>query len=45
MIIVLDNAAYHHARSLRPLPQKHRRHLGLFFLPPYSPQLSTIERD
>jgi transposase len=44
MIIVLDNAAYRHARSLRPLLHKHRRHPSLFFLPPYSPRLSTIER-
>jgi transposase len=44
MVLVLDNAAYHHARSLKPLLRKHRRHLSLFFLPPYSPQLSTIER-
>lgn len=35
---------YHHARALRPLLRKHRRHLTRFFLPPYSPQLSTIER-
>jgi transposase len=44
MVVVLDNAAYHHARVLKPLLRKHRRHLSLFFLPPYSPQLSTIER-
>jgi transposase len=44
LVLVLDNAAYHHARTLRPLLHKHRRHLRLFFLPPYSPQLSTIER-
>lgn len=44
MLVVLDNAAYHHARLLKPLLRKHRRHLSLFFLPPYSPQLSTIER-
>lgn len=44
MVLVLDNAAYHHARLLKPLLRTHRRHLSLFFLPPYSPQLSTIER-
>ena len=44
MVLVLDNAAYHHARALKPLLRKHRRHLSCFFLPPYSPQLSTIER-
>jgi transposase len=44
MVVVLDNAAYHHARVLKPLLRKHRRDLSFFFLPPYSPQLSTIER-
>lgn len=44
MVLVLDNAAYHHARVLKPLLLKRRRHLSLFFLPPYSPQLATIER-
>jgi transposase len=44
MVLVLDNAAYHHARLLKPLLHKHRRHLRLFFLPPYCPQLSMIER-
>lgn len=27
MVVVLDNAAYHHARVLKPLLHKHRRHL------------------
>lgn len=44
MILVLDNAAYHHSAVLEPLLRKHRRVLRLLFLPPYSPQLSTIER-
>lgn len=44
MVVVLDNAAYHHCRALQPLLREHRRDLRLFFLPPYSPQLSTIER-
>jgi DDE superfamily endonuclease len=44
LVLVLDNAAYHHARLLQPLLRKHRPHLSLFLLPPYSPQLSTIER-
>ena len=34
MVVVLDNARYHHAILLKPLP----------FLPPYSPQLALIER-
>ena len=44
MIIVLDNARYHHARLLAPFLRKYRRILSLLFLPPYSPQLASIER-
>ena len=44
MIIVLDNARYHHARLLHPFLRKYRRVLSLLFLPPYSPQLASIER-
>jgi transposase len=44
MVVVLDNAAYHHSKSLKPLLCKYRRLLLLLFLPPYSPQLSPIER-
>jgi transposase len=44
MVIVLDNARYHHAKLLAPFLHKHRKHLALLFLPPYSPQLAPIER-
>jgi transposase len=44
MVVVLDNATYHHAVALRPLLRKYRRVLQLLFLPPYSPQLAPIER-
>ena len=44
MIIVLDNARYHHAVLLAPFLRKHARELQLLFLPPYSPQLAPIER-
>ena len=44
MVIVLDNARYHHARLLRPFLRRYRRVLSLLFLPPYSPQLAPIER-
>ena len=44
MVIVLDNARYHHARSLKPVLAKYRRVLTLVFLPPYSPKFNTIER-
>ena len=44
MVIVLDNAKYHHAILLKPLLLKYRKTLRLLFLPPYSPQLAPIER-
>lgn len=44
MVIVLDNARYHHAILLKPLLHKYRAVLSLMFLPPYSPQLAPIER-
>lgn len=44
MVVVLDNARYHHAVVLTPLRRKYRRVLTLWFLPPYSPQLAPIER-
>ena len=44
MVIVLDNAKYHHAVLLAPLLRKYRQVLTLLFLPPYSPQLAPIER-
>ena len=44
MMIVLDNARYHHAILLAPLLKKYRAILTLLFLPPYSPQLAPIER-
>ena len=44
MVIVLDNARYHHAILLKPLLLKYRAVLSLLFLPPYSPQLAPIER-
>ena len=44
MVIVLDNARYHHAILLAPFLRKYRKLLTLLFLPPYSPQLAPIER-
>ena len=44
MVLVLDNARYHHAVLLKPLLRKYRAVLTLLFLPPYSPQLAPIER-
>ncbi len=44
MVVVLDNARYHHAIMLAPMLRKYRAVLTLLFLPPYSPQLAPIER-
>jgi transposase len=44
MIVVLDNARYHHAKLLATFLRRHARQLHLLFLPPYSPQLAPIER-
>ena len=44
MVLVLDNARYHHALLLGPFLRRHARRLRLLFLPPYSPQLAPIER-
>ena len=44
MVVVLDNASYHHAKRLKPLLAARRSHLELLFLPPYSPQLAPVER-
>lgn len=44
MVLVLDNATYHHAVLLKPLLRQYRTVLTVLFLPPYSPQLAPIER-
>jgi len=44
LIVVLDNARYHHAVLLKPWLDKNRDRIILLFLPPYSPQLNPIER-
>src|SRR6266536_825964 len=42
LLVVLDNARYQRARSVRALAQRLR--IRLLFLPPYSPNLNLIER-
>jgi transposase len=44
ILLILDNAKYHHARALRPWLAKNRSRIQLLFLPPYSPELNPIER-
>jgi transposase len=44
MVVILDNARYHHANLLNTFLKKNRNRLMLTFLPPYSPDLNPIER-
>jgi len=44
LVLVLDNARYHHATLLQPFLAAHRTVLSCAFLPPYSPELNPIER-
>jgi transposase len=44
MVVIVDNARWHHAKLLIPWLTKHKRILQLLFLPPYSPDLNSIER-
>ncbi|MCZ7586013.1 MAG: IS630 family transposase [Deltaproteobacteria bacterium] len=44
MIVVLDNARWHHSIGLEPWLYEHRERIRLVFLPPYSPELNPIER-
>jgi transposase len=43
ILLVLDNAKYHHAKILQPWLKEVSKVLELFFLPPYSPDLNPIE--
>ena len=44
MMVVVDNASYHHAKVIQPWLWEHRHCLRLDFLPPYSPDLNPVER-
>lgn len=44
ILLILDNAKYHHAKILQPWLEEMKGILELFFLPPYSPELNAIER-
>lgn len=44
IVVVLDNARWHHAKILQPWLWEHRYVLALDFLPPYSPDLNPVER-
>lgn len=44
MVVIVDNARWHHARALQPWLAAHGHVLRLDFLPPYSPELNPMER-
>ena len=44
VIVIADNARYHHAKLHKPWRQKNAEKFEIMFLPPYSPQLNPIER-
>ena len=44
LVVILDNARWHHAKFLRPWLRAHQHLLQLLFLPPYSPELNYVER-
>jgi len=44
MVVVVDNARWHHAVALEPWLFENRKWIELIFLPPYSPDLNVIER-
>lgn len=44
MIVILDNARWHHAKFIRPWLKAHKHMIQLVFLPPYSPEMNHAER-
>ena len=44
LVVITDNATYHHSQELRPWLFQHRDVLRLDYLPPYSPELNHQER-
>jgi len=44
VVVISDNAKYHHALIHKQWREKHAHEFLLHFLPPYSPELNPIER-
>lgn len=44
VVVITDNARFHHARLHAKWRQQHLEHFALDFLPAYSPELNPIER-
>lgn len=43
-VVILDNARFHHAKLHKEWRESCQDYFALVFLPPYSPELNTIER-
>ena len=43
LVLVMDNAGYHHARIVKDFLAAHTGELEPYWLPPYSPELNLIE--
>jgi len=44
VVVITDNAKYHHAKLHAPWREEQKGRFALDFLPPYSPELNPIER-
>jgi transposase len=44
VVVIIDNARYHHAALHKDYRSQNRDRFSLEFLPPYSPELNPIER-
>lgn len=44
VVVITDNAKYHHALLHKEWREKHIKNFTLDYLPPYSPELNPIER-
>ena len=43
ILLILDNARYHHALLIQSWLEENKNKIKLFFLPPYSPELNPAE--
>ena len=44
VVVIADNARYHHARLHKKWRAEAEKHFAVEFLPPYSPDLNPVER-
>jgi transposase len=43
VFLILDNLRVHHSRKVRTWLEKHKDHIEVFYLPPYSPEYNPDE--